>query len=230
MVTSPSAVTYVGLPVGSGGAHRLGRLSRHAALSRLDLFLETCTEPIGARRFWFDVHEPAELGRVAHLERELVRRFGPLSSDAGRRRVPVSPGRASEALAFLDDIDPQPTNRYDMAPIWFWADSKIRLLDPGTGRAIPGQDPTRFAGVEYESGVPLGSSGIRLILANHASIGIELCIPDADEDLVQRTVPWLQQHLPFRLSPHHWRAWTPTRTGSFTKRKLTLPARDLRRR
>lgn len=218
---APAAVTYVGLPISSGGAHSLGRMSRRAAYARTISFLSTCTEPGGPISYEFRVNEVPRLPPVPHLERELQRRLGQYGGGLRGidRRVSVQEDRVAEALDLLDDLDPQPTNQWGMAPIWFWATSTFRIMDPATGRPLPGQDPARFRGVEYEWRVPLGTSGLRLILHNHAALGIELCIPQADNEVLSRVVPWLQQHLPLTLSAKQWRAWTPTKSGSFKASK-----------
>jgi hypothetical protein len=163
----------------------------------------------------FAVNDVPELKPVPGLERELRRRFGNYAR--------IKAERVSDALDFLDDIDPQPTNQWGMAPLWFWASCRFLILDPSTGRLLPGQNPERFHGVEYEWKVPLGTSYLRLILHNQASLGIELCIPDADEEVMRRVVPWLQKYLPFKFSPKQWRAWTPTKAGSFKVRKMAAP-------
>jgi hypothetical protein len=46
---------------------------------------------------------------------------------------------------------------------------------------------------------------------------------ETTSELVRRVVPWLQSHLPFKFSSHQWRAWTPTRTGTFKSRRTTTP-------
>lgn len=221
----PVAVTYDGLPISSGGAHSLGRLSRREAYARTTSFLRTCTEPAGPREYWFAVNSVPELRPVRRLEKELERRFGKREGFLWIKdqRLDIAAERVAEALDFLDEIDPQPTNRWGMAPIWFWVTTKFRILDPATGQPLPGQDPDRYRGNEYEWGLPLGTSSLRLILHNRAQLGINLCIPDADDDLLRRAVPWLQQHLPCRLSQKHWTAWTPTRSGSFKARRMNLP-------
>jgi hypothetical protein len=94
-----------------------------------------------------------------------------------------------------------------------------------TGRTIPGQDPALYRGAEYKPGVPLGSSGLHLILHDSAALGIELCIPAADDTIVGRVVPWLQDHLPMTLSKRQWRSWTPTTSGSFRARRIDIDAR-----
>ena len=212
---TPAAVTYVGLPVSSGGAHSLGRMSRRTAFEQTVDFLRTCTQPVDPLVYTFKLHAVPELEPLPLLERALEQRFGDY--------VHVPEARVPEALAFLDEIDPQPTNRWGMAPLWFRVVSKFRILDPATGRPVLGQDPDRFAQVEYEWSVPLGTSGLRLILHNQAAVSIELCIPDADEDALHRLVPWLEHHLPFKFSPKHWRTWTPTKSGGFKGRRMPAP-------
>jgi hypothetical protein len=146
----------------------------------------------------------------------LKRRFGEYGQ--------IKADRVSDALDFLDEIHPQRADRWGMTQIWFSVSSTFRILDPATGQPLPGQDPARFHGVQYEWNVPLGTSSLRLTLENHASLGIELCIPDAHEEVLDRVVPALQEHLPFRFSPKQWRAWKPTKTGSFAARRMAPPA------
>jgi hypothetical protein len=178
-------------------------------------FLDACTEPLAPTKYMFDLTHPPELRPVPDLERELRRRFG----DDAR----IGPERVSDAFDFLDEIDPQPTNQWGMAPIWFRTMTEFRILDPATGRPLPGQDPERFNGVEYEWRIPLGSSSIHLDLHNSASLGIELCIPNADDGVLGQVIPWMQSYLPFKFSPKQWRQWTPTKTGSFKGRKMVAP-------
>jgi hypothetical protein len=227
-----SAITYVGLPKSSGGAHHLGRMSRRVAYARTVSFLQTCTEQIGNLDYALSVMKVPQLRPIPDLEKQIERRFGPSIGPTGaaHSHVRLEQGRVGDVLDFLDEIEPQPTNEWGMAPIWFWVTSKFRILDRDTGRALPGQDPLRYGGMEYSWQVPLGSSGLRLILSNEAAVGIDLSIPAADDDLIRRVVPWLEQHLPFKFSPRHWRAWTPTRSGSFKARKYSLPSRDIRAR
>jgi hypothetical protein len=219
----PAAVTYVGLPISSGGAHSLGRMSRRVAYARTQTFIQECTDPVGPVEFSLVVNDVPELDPVPELTRAVKRRFGALERRGSSRHVVIREERVGEVLDFVDDIDPQPTNQWGMAPVWFWLTCKFQILDPATQRPLPGQSPQRYRGVEYEWGVPLGTSGLRLILHNHAQLGIELCIPDALDDVLARLVPWLQDHLPCKLSPKQWRAWTPTRSGSFKARKLSAP-------
>lgn len=208
-----AAVTYVGLPISSGGAHGLGRMSRVDAHRRVASFLRTCAEPLELTySFW--IHDVPELPADPRYEHALRSGFGDYRR-VGSERVP-------EALAFMDEIDPQPTNRWGLEPIWFTLTSKFLVLDPASDLPIPGQDPRRYGGVEYEPSIALGTSRLRLRLGNRQRLAIELCLPFPDEAALHRVVPWLQTHLPFRFSDKQWRAWTPTRTGSFKGRKFAM--------
>ena len=212
------AVTYVGLPISSGGAHSLGRMTRRAAYERTMGFLKTCTDPVGAPSFSIAFLNVPHLAPQPKLKEAAVRLFGQ-SGD-------IAPSRVGEALDFLDAIDPQPTNRYGMAPVWFLMKAQFRLLDPATQRPLPGQDPDRFRGAEYVWSVSLGSSRLQLSLHNHAALAVDLCIPDATDGLLRRVIPWLQRNLPFKLSPTQWRSWTQTSRGSFRSRKLSVTFTD----
>jgi hypothetical protein len=110
-----------------------------------------------------------------------------------------------------------------MARIWLRADCTFRVHDPETGRVLPSQDSERYGGFEYEWRVPLGISRLALNLSNSASLGIDLRLPDADEETLARLVPWLQANLPCRFSARHWKRWTPTKTGSFKASKIAPP-------
>ena len=216
--TAPAAVTYIGLPISSGGAHSLGRMSRRVAYQRTLEFLRTCTEPIGSIDYQFSLHDALSGKRAFELHWKVKRRFG------NDLRVPEA--RVPEVLDFLDEIDPQPVDQWGMAPVWFWASCRFLVLDPSTRLPLPGQDPKRFDKMEYEWQVPLGTSSMRLILRDHAQFGIELCIPDADDEVLRRVVPWLQAYLPFKFSPKQWRVWTPTKAGSLKVRKMAAPETD----
>ena len=224
-VSGSGAVTYVGLPIGSGGAHSLGRMSRRMAYERTMSFLATCTELVEPPRHSFLVNREPEMPPLRDLERELDRRFGSRLRTVVSRsdRLEIGEDRVSDALDFLDAIAPQPTNPWGMAPIWFWVAATFRITDPATGRPLDGQDPDRFHGVEYAPGVPLGTSGLHLILHDRAQLGLELCIPGVEDDRIGRVARWLQDHLPVRLSSKQWRAWTPTASGSFKARRIAPP-------
>lgn len=213
-LASAAAFTYVGLPIGSGGAHGLGRMSVAKAYEATERFVATCTTVTHRSEPRVTLQQVPELNLPSSIPTALRHAFG--DSRGG-------PTTAERGLELLSEIAPQPTNQWGMAPVWFVSSTTVQLNDPATGAPIPGQEPAAFNGVEYEWKVPLGLSQVRLMLDNRASLGVELCIPNTDPDVLGRVVPWLQEHLPFRFGAKHWRAWLPTKTGSFVARRMPDP-------
>jgi hypothetical protein len=212
----PTAVTYVGLPISSGGAHSLARMSFRAAHERTVQFLSRCAEPITPLAYSFRLLD-ADVPRDTKIEKLLHRRFGPGDN------VNVAAERVSEALDFLTEIDPQPaSNRAGTVRVWLTGECTFRVRDPASGHVLPGQDTHRYGGREYDWSVPLGTSALKLSLSNRARLAIDLCLPDADDQLLVRVVPWLQTNLPCKLSAKHWNRWTATSTGSF--KAINVPA------
>ena len=132
-------------------------------------------------------------------------------SAAGRFRVPDD--RQEDAIAVLESLEPLPTNKWGMAPVWLWFTAEFRLRTPTGPEPWPGQDPALFGHFKTPGGVTLGASSIRLILQAKHSIGLSLSIPEASDSDLARVVPWLQAALPMRLSSKHWTRWTLTENG-----------------
>lgn len=143
------------------------------------------------------------------LLEELERRFG-----RGQILI-LDEDEVPDALDFLDDVHPQPTNPWGMAPVRFWMTARFRPLDPRTGHALPGQTDDVFDRVGY-------ANELRLILDNSATLGITFCIPGGDDQVLSQMIPSLQQHLPCRLSPKQWRVWRPTKSGTLRSRVLDV--------
>jgi hypothetical protein len=212
----PTAGTYVGLPISSGGAHSLTRMSFRAAHERMVQFLSRCAEPITPLAYSFSLLD-ADVPRDTKIEKLLHRRFG--SGD----NLNVGHERVTEALDFLTEIDPQPANRGGTVRVWLTGKCTFRVRDPVGGHVLPGQDTDRYGGREYDWSVPLGTSALKLSLSNRARLAIDLCLPDADDQLLLRVVPWLQTNLPCEFSAKHWKRRTATSTGSFKAINIAAP-------
>jgi hypothetical protein len=211
-----SAVVYDGLPISSGGAHALGRISVRDAFDAWHRFLESCTEgsPITC---WFDF--PATPGLA--VDPELVGRVESAFAGGPGGRHPVPLDRVDTALSLFESLEPLPVNQWGMAPVWLWFTSEFRMRSPTSPDVWPGQDPGRFGEFQTPSGVLLGASSSRLILQAKRSIGLSLSIPEASDTDLAEIVPWLQAALPMRLSAKHWTRWTLTKNGrSYRGRKI----------
>lgn len=213
-LASAAAFTYVGLPIGSGGAHGLGRMSHAKAYAVTEQFIEKCTTVTQRDEPLLKLQQVPELDVPESITTAVREVFG--GPSGGRTS-------AERGIRFLEEIAPQPTNAWGMAPVWLFSQATVQINDPATGAPLSGQDPAAFNGVEYVWSVPLGRSHVRLILNNRASLAVELCVPNSDPNVLRRVVPWLQENLPFRFSAKHWRAWIPTNSGTFVARKMPDP-------
>jgi hypothetical protein len=212
----PSAVAYDGLPISSGGAHALRRISARAALAAWLRFLDTCTEasPISC---WFDFPQTPGLTVDPQVVRIVDAEFpgGP----GGRRAVPWR--RADTALSLFESLEPLPVNQWGMAAVWLWFTADFRMRSPSSSELWPGQDPIFFGEFQTPSGVLLGASSTRLILQAKRSLGLSLSIPQASDSDLAEIVPWLEAALPMRLSSKHWTRWTLTKNGrSYRGRRI----------
>lgn len=218
-----SAVTYEGLPISSGGAHKLGRTSTRKAVESWRDFLAACTRP-GPPRAYFSVASIPGLEPAPETVDRIAGRFEPSAHVPGRFEVP--PGRVDEAVELYESLSPQPVNEYGISPVWLTIAADITLLRPGTPDPWPDQDPVRFGHFVTPGGIRLGASDTKLILGGRASLGLSLSFPEATDDDFAALVPWLQSALPMKLSPKHWTRWTRTKSStSYRSRKLSVTSR-----
>lgn len=168
-------------------------------------------------RYALEVCDVPGLPRHRHLEADLAHRLGK------GRQVTVPADRIHEALDLLDAIHPQPTIEWGMALVWFRGESDFRILDPHDKTGFAWPTDTAIRGSRVRMDIPLGTSRLGLILNNKAKLGVNLCIPDAGDRLLERAGPWIQSHLSPKMSPTQWRFWTPTLFGSFNSHRLAAP-------
>jgi hypothetical protein len=214
-----SAVAYDGLPISSGGSHKLGRISPRQALTAWQGFLDACTQPSPVS-CWFDLPMTPELT----VEPAVVARLSAMFPERTRDRFPVPRDGIDQAVDLIESIEPQPTNQWGMAPVWLWFTADFQLLRPDGSGVWPGQDPARFGHFQTPAGITLGASSTRLVLQARRSLGLSLSIPEASDEDLQRVVPWLQNHLPMRLSAKHWARWTLTKNGRTYRGKKIEPS------
>ena len=222
MLPGGSAVTYDGLPLASGGAHSLGRISPVKALAGWRTFTVTCAR-VDHLRGYFSAPtnpglEPGDgvLDKVAH-------HFAPDREAPDRFVVPAN--RVDDAVRLYESFGQQPTNDYGIAALWLTLVADLTMLQPETGTPWPGQDPQRFGSFVTPGGIRLGSSSAKLILRGKASLGLSLSFPEATDEDVETVVPWLQAALPMRLSSKHWARWTRTTGGNSYRSRRLAPSR-----
>lgn len=192
----------------------MGRTSVQDAFSSWRRFLDSCTAVVGVSYYFHLPHTP-ELAPSRKAVRQIRKAF-----PAQGHRFPVGADRINEALDLMHSLEPLPTNPWGMAPIWLSADADFTVRTPA-GDIWPNQDPTAFGTFETPTGATLGTSRTSLHIEARRSMSLHLTIPEATDDDLTTLVPWLQDHLPFRLSPKHWTRWTLTKNGR-TYRALRL--------
>jgi hypothetical protein len=223
-----SLLVYDDLPISSGGAHTLRRMSASAALEAWLQFLEARSVVDGVKAY-FDFPQTPDLRVEPRTVRLIEGVFGKSAMRLTTRllrqpptAIDVPPDRFDDAIELFESLNPLPTNEWGMAPVWLWftADLKLRSM---SGGVIPGQDPELFGRFQTPSGILLGQSSARLILQARISLGLTLSVPNTSDDELRAMVPWLEEKLPMRLSTKQWTRWTVTRSGnSYRGRKVGL--------
>ena len=215
-----SAVAYDGLPISSGGAHGLGRISARDALDAWQHFVHTCALPKVTQCRFILPHTP-ELDVGPAVAALIQSRF-----PGGGSSFPVPLARLDEAVDLLESIEPQPTNQWGMAPVWFGVQADLLLMAPHGSEPWPCQNRALFGGFETPAGVQLGTSSTRLYLQAKRSMGLTLSLPEASDGDLAEFIPWLQGNLPFRLSIKHWTRWTLTKNGRTYRGRRIAPRVD----
>lgn len=166
---------------------------------------------------YFAFPDTPELKVDSHVKTKIGKAF-----PAAGNRYPVPFEKVNDALDLLVALEPQPTNRWGMAPVWLRFSCGFAVKRPD-GEVWPDQDPTLFGSFETPTGVRLGTSFTNLSLQAKRSMALLLSVPNAsDTDLVE-LVPSLQSDLPFQLSRKHWSRWTLTNNGrTYRGRRLLL--------
>ena len=215
-----SAVVYDGLPMSSGGAHSLGRMTTTEAATRWLSFLGTRTRPAPILCS-FDLDAHPWLGAGRRLGARISREFPPTLG--ARTHFSVPPDRITEAVDLLESLKPLPTSRSGLPAVTLTLGASFKVLAPDGAALWPGQDPSRFGHFHTPAGVTLGASTTRLSLDARASISLLLSVPEATDEDLSVVIPWLQDALPMRLSPQHWARWTLTKDGHSYRRTAINP-------
>lgn len=231
----PSVITYDGLPISSGGAHTLRTRSPRLALAQVQAFIASCS----------DVDEPQEGfvevltgGNVPNdFSAPLIRKF---SDELGvsRRRArggadtahvwPVAPQKLEIYAPFIEQLQPLPAHPFKLQPVAVTATYKFKLTDVQSGIVLPNQGSASYHNVPAGHGRLLGESTLYARFSERSTVSLFLSFPfeEVSESFL-RSVAFVQEHLPFRLSAGHWKQWRVTKNGaSYVGRKLPFKGRN----
>jgi hypothetical protein len=234
IMNRPQALfTYDGLPISSGGAHRIRIRDHRIIWKAVSLFLQTFTTPQTAE----DVHlilyedrrvEPSFFARA--LERA-VQVYG-----SPQRRLAVSGSvevyqnawmlgyeGISAAIDLMASLEPFP-DHWLGGPMFLGVKSTFCLRYAGTSQPLPLQGSDVYGVQEAAFRLPLGISILYLRLAHPSTCGLFLSLPFTDiTSAVQIYVRNLESSLPFKLSSKHWSRWQLNAQGTrYYKRKASI--------
>jgi hypothetical protein len=210
-------ITYDGLPIGSGGAHRLRTERPLSVWTQLLTFFSSCTDR--SRPDVIEVAVRSDLATIPALKAlgkpSRTRRVGDFDEIAR----PLSVQAVSEWL------EGPCRDAGDSGP-WVFAYGSFRLVDPRTHIPLPGQDPDLYGHQEAAPDRVLGQSWLYARLARRTTLSVFFSFPFEEPSVQFRTyLAMLQPHLPFRFSNQHWKHWHRRARGTgFVGRKFTLDA------
>jgi hypothetical protein len=227
----PALIVYDGMPVSSGGAHRLGRRQPPQIWTQLSGFLDDCADTTGPRKTMVLVYEAVgrSLTPIQSAKKSATTIFGrPRSrmavSDIREHSWSFDPDRLPDALRWLAEqqqpVPSLPTGTCSVVSVQV----RFRLKDPDSGELLPFQDADAYGHQELRHGLPLGESILYARLGATSTCSLTLCLPyvEVSSELL-RLAGALQRRLPFKLSAKHWARWQLNSTGrAYYARKVSV--------
>jgi hypothetical protein len=201
----------------------MARTAPRAAFERLQSFLTACAQ-VDDLYYRISSSRQAGIPPPPGLRQAVEQLFPPDSGDCFWIHT-VPSERIDEALDLFGRIRPEIVDPKGHGFSFYWLQfgARFRVLAPDTRAVLPGQEPDRFHGQQYGGHTPLGASDILVSVFERTSLSINLCVPeDACVD-AHEVVVWLQEHLPVRFSPKHWKRWKLTKTGTYSDRHIPPP-------
>ena len=228
-MTRPGLVTYEGLPLSSGGAHKLRTKGFVDAWRRVEHFLKECTDFAVPEEVVIELLEGAGLPAafVTPLKQRFMLEFPVVRSRAVGDAVGHQWSVARERLpALLQDLESvQPLPDFLVQPLIVHVALKFRFVDRLTRKTLPFQSPSdylqqdaRCAGHRLSLGSSVASAG----LSTRSTLFVFFSLPFAEVNAEFRNyVDVLATAAPFTFSDKHWKVWTLNREGSrYVGRKM----------
>lgn len=215
----PGVITYVGLPIASGGGHRLRSRGFAAAWTLIERFLTRCTDFDRPREVVVELLEGGATPEA--ILAPLKRRFSAQFPMTRSRRVGAAVGRQWSAattdlktlLRDLDAIPPLPDAA--VAPLTVNLTAEFRFVDPYTRKPLPFQGAAHYLRQDAGGGRLLGTSDVFARLATRSTVSVFFSLPFAEMSTACRAyAEFLARHAPFRLSERAWKMWALNKRGT----------------
>jgi hypothetical protein len=218
-VTRVAAITYDGLPISSGGAHKLRTRGFTDALLVLQSFVTAVSLDPCPRHCFVEVlagdDVPASFtsGVVAHCDAQFVkgtrRRVGEYSSS----QWAVDPGELPALIDSLEQRRPIPKAGYAGYASTVHVTWNIVFGD-GLRQPIPYQGKEHYLGFECAFQRHLGESLVYATISEATTANLFLALPyESVTSEARKLAEKIQSQFPARLSPRHWKIWRLTKKG-----------------
>jgi hypothetical protein len=232
-VLRSSIITYDGLPVSKGGAHRLRTPNPKLALQQAREFLTACTDNSIPKVAFVEVirghsfDDEFSLPLVEQLTSKLggsSRRQAGTSNIAHRWNLKAD--QIDEYVDMMNEALPLPVDPFDLQPFVVAAQIDFRILDPQTRVALSGQESELYGNYSAYPGRVLGPSQLYARISGRSSFSLFLNFPFEQQTAAfLSTAAHVQNHLPFPLSQKHWKQWRLTKNGtSYVGRRVIVQA------
>jgi hypothetical protein len=218
----PALITYEGLPLSSGGAHRLRTKGFVNAWRIIEHFLKERTDFARPEEIVIELLEGASLPDefVTPLKQRFTLEFPVVRSravgEAVGRQWSVGRERLPALLQELEAVQPLPD--FFVQPLAVDVALKFRLVDRSTRKPLPFQNPSDY--LHQDAGcaghqLSLGSSVASARISTRSTLFVFLSLPFAEVSAELRDyVEFLGSAAPFTFSEKHWKVWTLNREGS----------------
>jgi hypothetical protein len=229
-MVSTSIITYDGLPISSGGGHTLRTRSALLAWEQVRNFTAACSDTKQPQDASFSVLTGANIRNdfsaplVARFKDELgVPRQQALGADTAFVWS-ITPQQIDTYTDFIEKTTPLPIHPYKLQPIAVTATFKFSLVDRYSRIALPNQGVDVYGNFSPSCGLFLGESYLYARISERSTVSLFLNFPFEEiTESFQKTVAFVQEHLPFALSDNHWKQWRRTKKGtSYVGRKIDI--------
>jgi hypothetical protein len=228
-----SIITYDGLPVSKGGAHRLRTPNPKLALQQARDFLTACTDTSIPKVAFVEVirgHSFDDEFSLPLIE-QLTKKLGRSSQrQAGTRNIAhrwnLNADQIDEYVDMMNEAVPLPVDPFGLQPFVVAAQINFRILNPQTRVVLSGQESELYGNYSAYPGQVLGTSQLYARISGRSTFSLFLNFPFEQQTAAfQSAVAHVQDHLPFPLSQKHWKQWRPTKNGiGYVGRRIIVQA------
>jgi len=227
-----SLITYDGLRISSGGAHRLAVDTCASAWAQVVHFLKSCTDFDSPEQIILELLEHPSIPR--NFLQSVRHRFGEGYTFARSRVVGncmghqwlIAPEQLNSTLEYVDSFELLPKLPLaGVSPLTIYPTMKFRFVDPASRELLPFQNPSDYLNQDAAYAghkVYLGSSMASAGLSKRSTLSVFFSLPFLDVSAeFFRYAEFLTRHAPFKFSEKQWKIWKLNGTGStYVPRKM----------